>query len=89
MKILAGHGSCKIIFEENDKYSGRTLLLDGEGSLCGEFCVYKSLIHKMCWTDPSATEPNRFVWVDAAIRDEVLLYVMEEAKNEGYSIVLW
>lgn len=89
MKILIGRSSCKIIFEGNDRHPGRTLLLEGEGNLSGEFCVYKSHIHKMCWTDPANDDPNRFVWVDAEVRDDVLSYVMEEAKAIGYSIILW
>ena len=89
MKILIGHGSCKITFEENEKYFGKILLIKGEGNLDKEFCVYKSQIHEMCWTDSSSVEPNRFVWVEDTARDEVLSYVMEEAKKEGYSIVLW
>ena len=89
MKILSGRSSCKITFEGNDKYSGRILLLEGEGNLSGEFYVYKSLVHKMCWANSSAAGPARFTWVDEAIRDEVLSYVMEEAKKGGYSIILW
>ena len=89
MKILIGRGSCKITFEDNEKYFGKTLLIEGEGDLNKEFFVYKSCTHEMCWADTSDAIANRFVWVDAAIRDEVLLYVMEEAKKEGYSIVLW
>lgn len=89
MKILINRGCCKIIFEENEKFSGRTLLIDGEGNLEGEFCIYKSLIHKMCWTSPSDIDTKRFVYVDTELRDEVLCYVMEEATKQGLSLVVW
>ncbi len=89
MKILINRGCCKVVFEENEKYSGKTLLIDGEGNLEGEFCIYKSSVHKMCWTDSSNIGDNHFVYVDAKLRDEVLAYVIEEAKKYGSSLVLW
>lgn len=88
MQILIGRGSCKITFEDNDKYSGKTLVIKGEGNLDKEFCVYKSHIHEMYWKD-STIKANQFVWVDAEIRDAVLSYVIKEAQKVGYSLLLW
>ena len=89
MKILTNRSCCKVIFEEDEKYFGKTLLVDGEGNLEGDFCVQKALIHQMCWADTSNVGTNRFVLVDAELREEVLSYVIKEAQKQGLSISLW
>ena len=88
MKILFNKSCCKVVFEENEKYSGKTLIIDGEWNLEKEFCVYKNRIHEMCWTN-SVVDGKRFAYVNAELRNEVLSHVIEEAKKQGYSIVLW
>ncbi len=89
MKILFNCNCCKVVFEANEKYSGQTLLIEGEGNLEREFFVYKSHIHQMCWTKPTEFGDNRFVLVDEYLRNDVLSYVMEEAKKYDLSLVLW
>ena len=89
MKISTNRNCCKVVFEENDKYSGKTLLIDGEGDLKREFGIYKSHVHQMCWKDSLDVGKNGFVYVDSNLQDEVLSYVIEEAKKIGFSLVLW
>ena len=89
MQILINRSCCKITFEENEKYYGKTLLIEGEGNLEGEFCIYKSLISKMCWKDSLNAAQNRFVYVDEELQTQVLAYVLEESKKHGVSLVLW
>ena len=89
MKIRFNRSNCIIAFEENDKYSGKELLIDGEGDLIRDFGIYKSQVCKMCWRDTSTVGERRFEYVDAELRDEVLCYVIEEAKKLGFSLALW
>ena len=88
MKILYGRGFCKITFEGDEKNSGKTLFVRGEQGDSDEFFVYKSLLDKMSWSFTKDGE-TCCSWVDNNEKDEILAYVIEEAKKEGCSLVLW
>ena len=89
MKISIRHSFCKLEFEENEKYCGRTLFIDGEKGGENEFFIRKSLLHKMGWLNPTDTNPTHCVCVDEAIREDVLAYILQVAENTEYSLVLW
>ena len=88
MKISIRHSFCKITFEENEKYPGKTLFIDGEKGNENEFYIYKSLLDKMGWLSPTNTNHSQCVCVDKAMRDDVLAYVLQEAAKAEYSLVL-
>ena len=89
MKISIRHSFCKVTFDNNDKYAGKTLFIDGDRGAEKEFFISKSRLDEMGWLAPTATNPGRCVCVDKNMRDEVLAYVLEKAAKSEYSLVLW
>lgn len=91
MKILIGRGSCEITFgDEDGKYAGKMLGIAGEGNcLVKEFYISHS--REMNWSVPSGIHPNRYIGISVteAEKDELLSYVIAEAKKLGYSLILW
>lgn len=91
MKILIGPGTCEVTFGESDKdYVGRTLFLYGEGNCKNEFFVSKALLNKMWWSIPNNdSTSSTSTWVDDNTKEQLLNYVICEAKKIGYNIALW
>ena len=90
MKIILRYRTCEIIFDETDPYyAGKILVLEGEGIDESSFCIHKHL--DIFWSVTSSENPKHStgVIVEDFERENLLSYVIEKAKENGYTLTLW
>ena len=83
MKIMRNPGYCKITFEENENYSGKTLRVEGD-CLQNGFAFYPTTFG---WYEKTEAGKLTVKPADASIRRELSDYIIALAEKEGYDFI--
>lgn len=86
MKIKLDRSSCTIVFEEDEKYFGKEIWIDGENALQRTFfCHGKSISFFIPVQNREYTHAVEKISEDE--QEEVREYITEEAKKQGYTLI--
>jgi hypothetical protein len=81
MKVTNYSGSCRILFEQKDKYAGKEVRIEGENSSDGFFISRKSLQWLISNSENNSVKVKE---MDDSEKEKVITYLVDEGKKQGF-----